>query len=253
MYQPPTRTLYVNLATGLGTMVHEYTHALHHADYTARKQRHPIWIIEGFGSLYECCGFNKDGRLTGRPNWRLPGLKSALQSGKSVGWQELIGMNERRFLRKSARAYETARYLFYYLQEKKLLRAFYREYTAGYGKDRRGRASLEKVLGRPIDEVEPTWRKWVLTLSYGRKPLLGVRFDTGYKGKGARLKDVLRGAPAARAGMRSGDLIVEMDGKAVDGFRALMARLKSKKKGDAVEFKVRRGEEATTISVRLGS
>jgi hypothetical protein len=252
MYQPPTRTLYVNLATGFGTMIHEYTHALHHADRAARKQKHPIWIIEGFGSLYEQSGFSRAGRLRGSPNWRLPGLQAALAAGKSVSWDQLIEMSERRFLRKSARSYETARYLFYYLQEKGLLQRFYREYTAGYAKDPRGRATLEKVLGRPIAEVEPEWRKWVMQLSYGRKPFLGVRFDTGHQGGGARVLSLLRGGAAARGGMRAGDVILEMDGSAVEGYPALVKLLKTRKRGATVEFKLNRGGQEITVKVRLG-
>jgi len=76
-YTHANRTLTVNIETGTGTMVHEFTHALHFAHMDALKQHHPIWISEGFGSLFEQCTIN-DGRPVGLLNWRLPIIKKSL-------------------------------------------------------------------------------------------------------------------------------------------------------------------------------
>ena len=47
VFMPAKKTLFVDLNVGEGTLVHEYTHALHFADMEALGQSHPIWIIEG--------------------------------------------------------------------------------------------------------------------------------------------------------------------------------------------------------------
>src|SRR5205814_6571251 len=70
-YDSGTQTLTVNIATGGGTIVHEWTHAMNIADMTARRQLHTLWILEGFGSLYEQVGF-RDGRAVWYANWLLP-------------------------------------------------------------------------------------------------------------------------------------------------------------------------------------
>ena len=63
--------------------MHEWTHAMNIADMTARRQLHPLWILEGFGSLYEQVGIN-DGRAVGYTNWRLPQIQSMIQSGSVI-------------------------------------------------------------------------------------------------------------------------------------------------------------------------
>jgi hypothetical protein len=70
-YNHATRTLTINLSTGTGTLVHEFTHALHFSDMEARGQMHPTWVREGLGSLYEESDPKED-RLDGLVNWRLP-------------------------------------------------------------------------------------------------------------------------------------------------------------------------------------
>ena len=50
-YQPVTRTL-TSVDRGRA-LIHEFTHALHHADQSASRQRHPPWVCEGLATLYE--------------------------------------------------------------------------------------------------------------------------------------------------------------------------------------------------------
>jgi tetratricopeptide (TPR) repeat protein len=119
-YVHMTKTLYVNLSTGLGTMTHEFTHALHFADMEALRQSHPIWISEGFGTLHEQCT-QKDGKVIGLTNWRLPGLQKALRAGKSLPWKTIFRMSHGQFMQRATNAYQISRYIFYYLQEKGLL------------------------------------------------------------------------------------------------------------------------------------
>src|SRR6185312_6966396 len=68
-YQPGRRVMLMNVSTGLGTLVHELTHALIVPDFP----RVPSWFNEGFASLYEQCSLSGDS-IKGLENWRLPAL-----------------------------------------------------------------------------------------------------------------------------------------------------------------------------------
>jgi S1-C subfamily serine protease len=125
-----------------------------------------------------------------------------------------------------------------------------------YKEDRTGLKALEKVLGRPITEVEPEWEKWVLTLSFGGirhgKPMIGVKFDRRFAEGGALVNELIKNTPASRAGMKEGDIVIAMDGEKVEDYDGLIKLLKKKKRGDKAEFKIKRGSEELTLTLRLG-
>jgi S1-C subfamily serine protease len=56
--------------------------------------------------------------------------------------------------------------------------------------------------------------------------------DYGYDQKGTRLEAVSPGSPAEKAGLRSGDVVVEIDGKEVADVQAYSNLLFAKKPGD---------------------
>ena len=61
--------------------------------------------------------------------------------------------------------YAQARYLCYYLQEKSLLRSFYREFTATVQQDRTGLIALRKVLHTDdLAQFQNQWEAFVLAL-----------------------------------------------------------------------------------------
>ena len=62
----------------------------------------------------------------------------------------------------------------------------------------------------------------------------------------------IEGAPAAMAGVKEGDVIIEADGKKVREWTELPESLKGKKPGDKVTLKVLRGKETKEITVTLG-
>jgi S1-C subfamily serine protease len=69
---------------------------------------------------------------------------------------------------------------------------------------------------------------------------------------GALIVNVTPGGPAAQAGLKAGDIIVQLDGKAVNDVSGLGALLLSKKPGDTVSVQVYRGNQQQTVNVRLG-
>ena len=58
--------------------------------------------------------------------------------------------------------------------------------------------------------------------------------------------------PAARAGLKAGDVIVQMDGKAINDVSSLGDVLLSKKPGDTVPVQFYRGTQQQTVQVTLG-
>ncbi|MHC4599931.1 MAG: S1C family serine protease [Planctomycetota bacterium] len=262
-YNHGNRTLTVNLATGSGTMIHEWTHALHYGDLEGLKQKHPKWIVEGFGSLYEQCRILRGGKAIGLTNWRLPGLQRALGDRPEcyIPWKKLMDPKTDVWTRSRqsiASAYAESRYIFYYMQQKNVLREFYRLYRKRFAEDPTGAKFVEEVLGKKIDEVEAEWKPWVMELRYtplrprpGPRPKvrLGIIIQTADEGVG--VEEVQEGSCAEKAGLRAGDVIVAFDGRKVKGRTDLIGALAAKKPGDKARVTVRRGKEEIEMEVVL--
>jgi serine protease Do len=95
-----------------------------------------------------------------------------------------------------------------------------------------------------------------------RKPYLGIQF-TGFDEKIARAYNlpVARGlmieaidpsGPAARAGMRPGDILVRLNNTPLVGSLDLPRLLRDKKPGESVTFALIRGSRALTVKTMLG-
>lgn len=153
----------MNVATGTGTLVHELTHALIRPDFPDV----PSWFNEGLASLFEQCSL-ANGTIAGAVNWRLPALQRAIRDGKLRPLPEL--MNDPRFYREDLVGlnYAQARYLMYYLQEKRLLVKYYTAFRDGVHEDPTGEHTLEKVISpQKMADFENDWKAWVLTLNFG--------------------------------------------------------------------------------------
>jgi hypothetical protein len=162
-YSAQNRALVMNIGTGGGTLVHEIVHPFMHANFAAC----PAWFNEGLGSLYEQCA-EKDGRIWGLPNWRLPALQEAIQAGKVPSFARLTGTTDRQFYEEDEGTnYAQARYLALYLQERGLLRTFYRRFVAAHPSDPSGYRTLVEVLGeRDMAAFQRRWEAWVMTLRF---------------------------------------------------------------------------------------
>ena len=69
---------------------------------------------------------------------------------------------------------------------------------------------------------------------------------------GVLVDSVEPGSPAAEAGFEPGDVLVALDGTALDRERSLAEVLFAFEPGDTVEATVQRGDEELTIEVTLG-
>ncbi len=162
-YSSHHRCLFMNIATGGGTLVHEIVHPFMEANFPGC----PAWFNEGMGSLFEQSG-ESGGRIRGYTNWRLPSLQKAIKNKTSAKLQEVISMSNTEFYREDRGTnYAQARYLCYYLQEKGLLIQFYKEFLAQRRNDPTGFRTLQAVLGEPdMDAFQGRWHTFVLGLEF---------------------------------------------------------------------------------------
>lgn len=153
------RALVMNIATGGGTLVHEMFHALVDEDFPDI----PLWANEGIASLFEQCQVTESG-LVGLVNWRLPIVQRAIRENKLPPLRKMMTMKDLEFYRSGGGNYAAARYFMLYLQKEGVLVTFYKAFRDNFKRDGTGVEFVEKVLGRKLEEVEPEWRKWVMSL-----------------------------------------------------------------------------------------
>ena len=82
---------------------------------------------------------------------------------------------------------------------------------------------------------------------------LGVEVADAENNGGARIVTVRDGAPADKAGVQEGDVVVSADGEDVQNGDDLRSAVNAKKPGDELELEVRRGGDTQTITVELGT
>jgi hypothetical protein len=162
-YSPAAKAMIMNIETGGGTLVHEIVHPFVAANFPEC----PAWFNEGMGSLYEQCR-EKDGHIHGETNWRLAGLQRAIRNGKVPSFKALCSTTTHQFYRcDPGTNYGQARYLCYYLQQRDLLRKYYRAFRANHKTDPGGYETLRKVLGEEdMDAFKKRWEAFVLSLRF---------------------------------------------------------------------------------------
>ncbi|MDX3860482.1 S1C family serine protease [Streptomyces europaeiscabiei] len=92
-------------------------------------------------------------------------------------------------------------------------------------------------------------------------PVIGVTLDMDYSGDGARIGEksdegasgVTAGGPADRAGIRSGDVITEVDGQRVHSGDELIVKVRAHRPGDRLELTLLRNGRERTVTLTLGS
>ena len=85
----------------------------------------------------------------------------------------------------------------------------------------------------------------------GYGPYFGSIPDFGSPPHGVRFSDIHDGSPAAKAGLKAGDVLVEFDGKAIDNLYDFTYALRQHKPGDKVKVKVLRGGAPVLADVVL--
>ena len=108
----------------------------------------------------------------------------------------------------------------------------------------------------PINQAKKTTEQLIKTGS-ATYPIMGISVDTRYTGAGALITSegvgITPGGPAAKAGLRAGDVILEFDGSEVDNSDELIVMIRSKNVGDKVKIKYKRGNLTKEITVTLAA
>lgn len=101
----------------------------------------------------------------------------------------------------------------------------------------------------PVSAYTQDWDRLVRSEEWGApgRALMGVNGED--HPRGCRVTDAVEGYPAARAGIRAGDVITRFDGKPVTGFDDLVDLVAKKSPGDAVTVEILRDGE--TIEKKL--
>jgi membrane-associated protease RseP (regulator of RpoE activity) len=86
----------------------------------------------------------------------------------------------------------------------------------------------------------------------GRRASLGTIPDFAYAGPGVKVSGVVAGSPAEAAGLRAGDVVVELAGRAIASLQAYSDVLKTLAPGQATEVVIDRAGTRRTFAVRLG-
>jgi hypothetical protein len=85
----------------------------------------------------------------------------------------------------------------------------------------------------------------------GYGPWFGSIPDFGEGVKGVKFADITAGSPAAKAGFKAGDVMVEFDGKKIDNLYDFTYALRAKQPGDQVQVKVIRDGKTLEETVLL--
>jgi putative serine protease PepD len=112
----------------------------------------------------------------------------------------------------------------------------------------------------PINQVRRTVEQ-LLDEGQAQFPIIGASLDGSYDGEGARIATggaaggpaIVPGGPAEQAGLEAGDVILALDGKAVQGSSELIVAIRSKQPGDTVTLTVRRDGSEREVQVTLGA
>jgi hypothetical protein len=162
-YSKTHEGLFMNIATGGGTLVHEIVHPYVEADFPNA----PPWLNEGLGSLFEQSS-ERDGHIIGLTNWRLAGLQEAIDEDSVPSFEKLTHLSTMEFYNvDSGTNYAASRYLLYYLQEKGVLRDFYKTCRDTRDKDPSCIGALKKALGtNDLDAFKTQWQQYVSKLTF---------------------------------------------------------------------------------------
>lgn len=146
--------------------------------------------------------------------------------------------------------------MFYFFDCGKL-RDWYDSFCSSFEKESNGVLATEQVYDKKISEVEKDWKEWVskqpspagVSLPPGG-PFLGV--GTTEEELGMMATEVVPESAAEKAGIKPGDIIIEIDGKETKDQTAFVNAIGGHKPGDEIKIKVIRGEETVELNATLG-
>jgi hypothetical protein len=86
-----------------------------------------------------------------------------------------------------------------------------------------------------------------------RAAYFGIGVDPSFDGEGVRFAYVARDGPAARAGLEAGDVLLEIDGRAIGSRDRATSIIQQRRPGETVSAKIRRKDQILEVKVRLST
>ncbi len=102
----------------------------------------------------------------------------------------------------------------------------------------------------PIDQARRTAQQLIAS-GQASYPVIGANVDMQFEG-GARVSEVTPGSPAQRAGLRTGDVITQINSQPVDSAEALIVAIRSHRPGESVRLDFERAGKPRQVAVTLG-
>ncbi len=112
-------------------------------------------------------------------------------------------------------------------------------------------STARMVLDGIVKDGQVT-RGWIGVEPNELSPELAETFGVKKATEGVIITGVLQDGPAAQAGMRPGDVIVQVDGKAVSNVSQLLTAVAALKPGQAAAFDVQRADKRVELSINPG-
>jgi len=127
---------------------------------------------------------------------------------------------------------------------------------ATLGNSLRTSGSIGLGFAIPINQAKKTAEQLIAT---GRSvyPIMGVSIDSRFTGNGALVADqpdaIIAGSPAAKAGIKRGDVIVEFEGQEITNSDELIVAIRSRDVGDRVSLIILRDGKRISLSLTLAA
>lgn len=254
-YRPGTRTL-ICKDTGY-VLRHEFTHALHLADLAARKQAHPIWIVEGLATCFEHSEILHSAKVVSEYNPRIDQVKKVIREGKGyIPWQNLMKMDHGSFMKKASICYAEARAIFYWLNHTRKLKSFYRWHIRYAEDDPSGIKAMEILFREKLEKIEETWKEWIVkakpprVLEDKKGTFLGVQVEASVAGM--IITHIVPGSAAEEAGLKVDDVILKIGSDKITSYLEFTNAIRKRRPGQKVNFYILRGDQELKIRVEMG-
>jgi putative serine protease PepD len=110
---------------------------------------------------------------------------------------------------------------------------------------------------QPNSAIRKSVRVQLIKNGKATYPVIGVSIDMKFEGEGALItkndKAILPGGPAAKAGLKAGDVITKFDGRTITTAEELIVAIRAKNVGDKVELTYTRNGVSATATVVLNA
>jgi putative serine protease PepD len=123
--------------------------------------------------------------------------------------------------------------------------------SSSYG---RQSGSIGLGFAIPINQAKKTAEQ-LINNGKATYPIMGIMVDTAFNGAGAKISElagsVVVGGPAAKVGLIPGDVILKIDGVAINSSDELVVAIRSHDVGDVISVTYTRDGKVSTVKITL--